>query len=244
MTTKVPDNTPDDNAPDDNTPESPSRLLSMVRAIAISPADAADIASKYGHQARRDHPKESEADRQDRVAKKIVKRYAALSATVGGASGLAGVVPGIGTAIAIGGAVADAAISIKFQVDMVMCLAATYGYDLNSADAQNLAMLIAISGSLEKAGVAAGGQFATKAGVRLLRTYLRGAVLQLLKELFKKFGIIFTRKALEKAIPFGIGVALGAGLNYGLTLYVGNQAIQLFRLDREDGGPAVTLGGG
>ncbi|WP_204304959.1 hypothetical protein, partial [Stenotrophomonas maltophilia] len=52
-----------------------------------------------------------------------------------------------------------------------------------------------------------------------------------LKELFKKIGITFTRKALEKAIPFGIGVVIGSGANYALTKYVGNTARSWFEAD-------------
>ena len=42
--------------------------------------------------------------------------------------------------------------------------------------------------------------------------------------MFKKLGITFTRKALEKAIPFGIGVVISGGANYAITQFVGNQA--------------------
>jgi hypothetical protein len=45
---------------------------------------------------------------------------------------------------------------------------------------------------------------------------------------------MFTRKALEKALPFGIGVAFGAGGNYALTRYVGAQAKHWFVLDRDE----------
>lgn len=222
--------------------EDPSRLLSAVRTIAISPADAARIVANYRAQAQRDAPDADEHDLQDRVAKKVVERYCKLAATAGAATALPGIIPGAGTAIAVGGAVADAAVSMKFQVDMSLCLAAAYGYDLAHEDAQHLAFLIAVTGSLEKVGVGASANFATKAGVRLLRTYLRGATLQIVKELFKKLGITFTRKALEKAIPFGVGVVIGAGANYALTRYVGKQATDWFRLDRADGGPGATLG--
>jgi hypothetical protein len=56
-------------------------------------------------------------------------------------------------------------------------------------------------------------------------------VLVTIREWFKKIGITFTRKALEKAAPFGIGVVIGATANYALTRYVGAQAIEWFSLD-------------
>lgn len=223
--------------------EDPGRLLSAVRAIAISPADAQDIAQKYMTQVKAQHAHKSHEEHQDLVADKIIARYCKLASLTGGASGVVGIVPGLGTALAAtGGALADAAASMKFQVDMAMCLASTYGYDINNADAQNLSLLIAAGGTLEKAGVEAGVKFASQAGVRLLRQYLKGAALQALKELFKKLGIVFTRKALEKALPFGIGVVVGSTANYYLTRYVGRQAKEWFRIDRANGGPEATLG--
>jgi hypothetical protein len=225
--------------------DEPSRLLSAVRAVAISPASARKKVENYASQARKALPNASEAEIQDLVADKLIHHYAKLAGGVGGATGLVGIIPGLGTvAGAIGGAFGDTVASMKFQADMAMCLAHNYGYDLTDDDARNLALMIAAGGVLEKAGANAGTRLATKAGVNLLRQYLRGAALQALKELFKKVGLVFTRKALEKALPFGIGAALGLTANYYLTLYVGKQAVDWFYLDRELGGPAATLGQG
>ena len=40
-------------------------------------------------------------------------------------------------------------------------------------------------------------------------------------------------KAIEKSVPFGIGVALSGTGNYALTGYVGRQAMAWFELDAE-----------
>lgn len=214
--------------------DKPGQLLRLVQALIISPQDAQALADNYHRQARHEAPRESEQQRQDRVAQKIVARYARISSLVGGASGLTGLIPGMGTAVAVlGGATGDTALTMKLQVDMTMCLAANYGYDLTSDDGLHLAFLLAAGGALEKAGVEAGTRLASQAGVRMLRQYLRGAALKTIKELFKQLGVVFTRKALEKAVPFGVGVALGSGANYYLTRYVGQQAITWFRLDRD-----------
>jgi hypothetical protein len=114
-----------------------------------------------------------------------------------------------------------------------MCLAETFGHDVEGADARYLSFIIAAGGALEKAGVEAGAKLGSKAGVTMVRQYLRGAALQAVKELFKKLGIVFTRKALEKAIPFGVGVVLGASGDYALTRYIGAQAKKWFILDRD-----------
>lgn len=220
------------------------RLLQVVKQIAISPEEATAIATRYADQFRAKYPQATADDIQDFVADAIIRRYARWAGAVGAATGVAAIFPGIGTVIAtVGGATADAAVSMKLQVDMSMCLAAGYGYDLTNTDAQHLAFLIAATGSLEKLGGEAAKKFANQAGVRLLRQYVRGAALQTLKALFRRVGIVFTRKALEKALPFGIGVAIGGTANFYLTKFVGNQAKTWFIIDRADGGPAVTLGG-
>lgn len=210
-----------------------SRLLKAVQAIAISPAEAKKIGERYEKQSRKKYPNDSDWQHQERVADAIISRYSKYAAMVGGASALPSTIPGLGTAISMtGGTVADMTVSMKLQVDMCMCIAAAFGYDVETQDAQYLTFLIASGGVIEKAGVSGGVNFASKAGVRLLRQYLVGATLQAVKATFRRAGIVFTKKALEKALPFGVGVAAGGGGNYVLTRYVGNQAKQWFVIDR------------
>ncbi len=217
------------------------KLLKAVEAIAISPADAKAIVKRLWLQSEAEHPKDGDAQHQERVANHIVSRYAKLAASAGGITALSGVIPGVGTAVAtLGGGVTDALVGMKLQVDMCMCLAEAFGHDLESPDARYLSFIIAAGGALEKAGVDVGAKVGSKAGVTMVRQYLKGAALQAVKELFKKLGIVFTRKALEKAIPFGIGVVLGASGDYALTRYVGAQAKKWFILDRDTPGGDVS----
>jgi uncharacterized protein (DUF697 family) len=209
-----------------------SRLLKLITAVAISPNNAKALVESYRLRSERQHPHESPNDRRRRISRGIVKRYARLAAI--SATALPGAVPGFGTALAmLGGGTADTGICIKLQVDMCMCLAECYGHDLTSEDARHLSMLLALFGTLEGLGEAASVKLGTKAGVTMLQKYLRGAVLQTLKRAFAVIGVRFTRKALEKTIPFGVGVAAGVGLNYSITRYVGDQATQWLSLEGE-----------
>lgn len=215
--------------------EEDSRLLKAVEAIAISPTDAKHLVSQYQKQAKKSHPQKSEAEINKIVGKKIISRYCKMSAVSGGTTALAGIVPGVGTAVSmIGGGLTDATVSMKLQVDMCMCLAETYGWDLTTQDAKHLSFLIAVGGALEQTGTTAATAIASKAGVRMVKTYLTGAILVTIKEMFKKIGIVFTRKALEKSIPFGIGVVIGTSANYALTKYVGNSALDWFILESQE----------
>jgi uncharacterized protein (DUF697 family) len=227
---------------DETKPENESRLLKAVESIAISPQDAKALVAQYRSQVKSSKPKASDHEIQALVADKIISRYAKMSATSGGVTALAGVIPGLGTAVAmVGGGLTDATIGMKFQVDMCMCLADTFGWDLTSEDARQLAFMIAAGGSLEKFGVEVGTALASKAGVNMVRQYLKGAALAAVKEMFKRIGITFTRKALEKAIPFGVGVVIGSAANYALTKYVGKTALGWFTTDRDMGNEPVIV---
>jgi hypothetical protein len=210
------------------------KLLQAVQAVAMDPEEAHQLVEKYEKQLRAANPSITSQECSARVADKVTKRYAKLSGLAGGASALPATVPGVGTAVgSTVGAAGDVVACMKFQVDMTMCMAAAYGYDLSDEDARHMSFLIAAGGAVEKAGAEGTARIASKAGVKLVKQHLKGATLQAVKAAFRKVGITFTRKALEKAIPFGVGVVVGSTFNYGLTRYVGAQARDWFVIDAE-----------
>ena len=226
----------------DNADDRGSRLLRAVESIAISPADAQRLAGQYltkcgggkdgNGSGRSGAPDEPTPRDRRRAADRIIRRYSRLAASFGGATALAGVVPGLGTALAtLAGGLADTAACMKLQVDMCMCLAAVFGYDITSEDTRHLVYLIAATGAVERAGVKGTVHVGSKAGVKMLRQYLQGAALQAVKQAFKKVGVTFTRKALEKTIPFGVGVVVSGTANYLLTRFVGGEARKWFEID-------------
>jgi hypothetical protein len=62
-----------------------------------------------------------------------------------------------------------------------------------------------------------------------VRKHLAGPALAAVKAIFRRIGVTFTRTALEKALPFGIGAVIGFSANKGLTWYVGNNAHHYFK---------------
>ncbi|TFW34310.1 EcsC family protein [Pseudomonas putida] len=217
--------------------ESSSSLMKMVEAIAISPQDARDLVAQYQAQARKASPSASEQKIEDTVVDKIISRYSKLAATSGAATALPGVIPGIGTAVsAVGGGLADISVCMKLQIDMTMCLAVAINGKMSNEDAKHMSYIIALYGSLEQMGTTGTTRIASKAGVRMVKKYLTGPVLHVIKDLFKKIGITFTQKAAAKVIPFGIGVVVGGTANYALTKYVGKTARDTFRLSLKEEG--------
>lgn len=212
-----------------------SLVLDLVHKFAISPEDTQAIVKNYQSRYKAKYPNVKHEVMQNYIAKRLIKKYAKLCGAVGAASALTGVVPGLGTALAaIGGTATDVVVCMKLEVDMCMCLAQNYDWDINTEEARHLIFLIAAGTTLEKLGTETSSKIASKAGVKLLQKYLKGATLKITKELFKKIGVTFTRKALVKIIPFGFGVIFGGTANYYLTKYVGKQANKWFIIERDE----------
>lgn len=206
------------------------QLLKAIELILADPKnikkEALNLFRKY--EARYAESK-SEAKLQDMVAKKIISNYSYYATFVGGSTALTGVVPGLGTVIAIsGGAVADTALTMKYQIEMVMALAVIYGHDIEQEEEKRICMMVAGLGAISEAGKKSGKAVGSKAFVQIVRRYLKGGTLVFLKEVFRKVGITFTRKGLEKSIPFGVGVVIGGVSNKALTVYVGSKARSFF----------------
>ncbi|UGA37645.1 hypothetical protein JOS77_27350 [Chromobacterium haemolyticum] len=94
---------------------------------------------------------------------------------------------------------------MKYQIEMTMALAVAYGHDILLEEEKRLCLIIAGLGTVNEAAKEGGKAMASKAFINMTKQYLKGATLKAVKEIFKKVGIIFTRKALEKSIPFGVG---------------------------------------
>ncbi len=209
--------------------------MKMVQAIAISVEDARDLVERYKTQARKTHPKASNEKIIKVVTDKIIKRYSKLAMTSGAVTAIPGAFPGVGTAVGVlGGGTVDVTACMKLQIDMTMCLGVAINGKLSNEDAKHMSFVIALCGTLEQFGSTTVTRVGTKAGVKMVNTYLTGATLQIIKELFKKIGIEFTKKAAAKAIPFGIGIVVGGTANYALTKYVGNAARQAFHISLEE----------
>lgn len=207
----------------------------LLKAIEMILADPVDIKNETEQLIRKFENRYSDEipdDKiKDKIAKKIISNYSYYCAFVGGATALTGVIPGLGTVIAtFGGATADAALSMKYQIEMVMALAVVYNHDISIEEKKRLCLIVAGLGAINEAGKKGAKAISNKAFVKMTQQYLKGATLQAVKEIFKKVGITFTRKAAEKAIPFGIGVIIGFSANKGLSWYVGTKAHDFFRI--------------
>lgn len=214
----------------------------LLKAIELVLADPAEIKREAEALHQRYHEKYRDEKQDHEIAElavaKIISNYSYFAAFVGGATALTGVIPGLGTVLAtFGGATADAALSMKYQIEMTMAIAVIYGHDIRIEEEKRLCLIVAGLGAMSQATKEGTKAVGSKAFVKMTQQYLKGATLQAVKEIFKKVGITFTRKAVEKAIPFGVGVIIGCSANKGLTWYVGGKARDFFQVYRDPGCP-------
>lgn len=207
----------------------------LLKAVELLLADAKDIKSETSsllEKFKLAHPAKELSQIRNLAVKKIISNYSYYSAFAGGATALAGVIPGLGTAITIfGGAMADAALSMKYQIEMTMSIAAVYGHNILLDEEKRICMVVAGLGAINETVKEGGKAIGSKAFIKMAEQYLKGSTLQAVKEIFKKVGITFTQKAVTKGIPFGVGVVIGFSVNRGLTWYVGTKARDFFSTD-------------
>jgi hypothetical protein len=168
-------------------------------------------------------------DRTLSVANEIIERYARTCGRVGSLTAASSIIPGIGTVVALVGATAaDLAISMKYQIEMVMALAHLYGRDISTEEEQRLCYAVAGLGVATQAGLLSFKRFSIKSLSEVARRMLKTRAKRWLINLFKMIGLRFTQRGLLRAIPFGVGVVLGYTSNKKLTRYVGRRARDYF----------------
>lgn len=207
------------------------KLLQAIELILANPEDIKRESLLLMDKIKKANYDKQESDIRQIASEKIISNYSYYAAFAGGTTALTGVIPGIGTAVAVGGGAADAVASMKFQIEMTMALATIYGHDILVEEEKRLCYIIAGLGAISEAAKEGGKTVGSKAFVKLVQQHLKGTTLQAVKEIFKKLGITFTRKAFEKAIPFGIGVVIGFSANKGLSWYIGSKARDFFTAD-------------
>lgn len=206
-------------------------ILKAVEIIIASPESIQKQVQQMEAKYTKKYSKKLNEDQiKDKVADHIISNYSYYTAFAGGTSALPGVIPGLGTAVAmVGGATTDAALTMKWEIEMVMSLATVYGVDITIDEEQRLCYLVAACGVMNEAAKKGAKGIGAQSVKRMVQQYLKGPTLLAVKAAFRKVGITFTRKALEKSIPFGVGVVVGTSSNKIMTLYVGKKAKDFFR---------------
>lgn len=115
-----------------NSDEGKPAILKAIEMIIASPESIQEEVRQLEQKYYKKYSKKMKEDQlQDKVAQHIISNYSYHTAFTGGATALTGVIPGIGTVIAaVGGTTADAAVTMKWEIEMVMALPTVYGRDI------------------------------------------------------------------------------------------------------------------
>lgn len=141
----------------------------------------------------------------DQLVERLIKRKCQQTAVIGAASAGSGLIPGIGTVVALTvGTVADVGATLRLQTELVMEIAAVHGHRLSPAEKRRVVMLVG--------GLSAGGSRALAQG---------GARLSL--------GLTqrFAQRWLARLVPLA-GVGASAGVNAVSTYLIGRRAHAYF----------------
>jgi hypothetical protein len=173
------------------------------------------------------HPDASPQD----IARLLMYRRSKGSAIGGAISALPGAFPGVGTAAEIGAGLADAAALVYVQVALVLAIAAAFDHHLEAHDerASDVRIVLALDAGVAKFG---------KRGVVELADGepLTGHDRTLTEELNRELGGMVVKRTarrrvrtmLGREIPFGVGVAIGAGANFKAVRHTGRTALRYY----------------
>lgn len=205
-------------------------LLKAIELILAKPAEIRKTVRTTKERFSKRHGKDlSEADLKDKLADRLIAFYSTRAGLSGGATAIVGIVPGMGTVVKLfGGTTADIALCLKYQVEMSMALADLYGHDIETEADRKRFYIIAGLSTINMEAVKQGSDQAANIFSRMVQRYLQQATAETIRILFRKVSITLSKKALQKAIPFGIGAVIGFSSNKALTWMVGQRVKTYF----------------
>ena len=159
------------------------------------------------------------------VANKIIQKYSNRSAISGGAAALPGIIPGLGSLAAFaGGTLIDAALILKYEVEMVQALSWLHGFDIREEKERQIALLLASVNTYEsKSGRNFFVDLAETQGTAIWN-YGPRQVSKMIVSVMTKIALLSLSKGFVRALPF-VGIAVGGGMNKVLTQKVGKQSV-------------------
>jgi len=207
-------------------------LLVIVNAVAPSfesvKAEIQELKSSY--------PKKSKHELANLYGNRLRKKYT----SVGIASALPSVIPGVGTAIQIATEIAtisgDLALMLRWMAANSYGIALIYEKDIKLEFNQEFVKILGVWCGVIQSAKIASTKVATKVAVVQFNKNVSGKVLQKINQkvsttIFTKYGTKRGGIALGKLIPFGVGALVGGGFNYFTMDRFKKAAITYFNTD-------------
>ena len=173
------------------------------------------------------------------IARLLIYQRSKLSAIGGAVSALPGAFPGVGTATEIGAGLADAVALVYTQVALVLAVAAAFDHDLEAHDdrAADVRIVLALDAGVARFGK--GGVVELADGEPLKphdRTLSAGPQPRARRHGRQATARRRVRTLLGRELPFGVGVAIGAGSNFKAIRHTGRTALRYYEFTA----PAAT----
>lgn len=166
---------------------------------------------------RRRHPQLSNRE----LCELIVKNKSRWCAGSGAVTSLPGVVPGLGTLVAVfGGTALDVTAVSYFMTEMILQMAAVYGRDLHIPGVSREALWVFMSA----VGTDAVGKGLSKAAVKQLS---RQAFVKIIQDLLLTLGIRTSQRTVFRILPL-VGSVLCGIINYHICKKIGLAAARYY----------------
>lgn len=170
----------------------------------------------------------------DQLALELIRSTRRRIAATGALSGAVSIAPGLGTVLAVGTITSQAVYALEQEVELVLGIAMIFGHELSSSDQRVLEALVVVgitSGAVklrEDVLVAGGENLALVAFRRLPSLILRHGGGRMMTRVLSKLATTGTAKVAARVIPFGVGVAAGAGFDWLAVTALGRAAIKYY----------------
>jgi hypothetical protein len=168
----------------------------------------------YLDRIRRRHPEMSPAE----VVRQLERRYLAAAVGVGGASGAAAAVPGVGTAASIASAAAEVTAFVSASAMYVLALAELNQVPVSDPELRRALVMSVLVGEGGAAVLGSGERgWAHVLAKRTDKDKIPGMNAYLGRLLLRRLGTRQGALLVGRALPLGIGAAIGAGGNAALA---------------------------
>ena len=173
------------------------------------------------------------APRPAELIAKLERHYLSAVVGIGGASGAAAAVPGVGTAAALASGAAEIAAFVSATAMFVLAVAEVHGLPVSDPEVRRALVLAVLLGESAEAALTYGAfeapHWAQVLGRTASRDRVAGVNARLAKLALGRFGRRQGVLALGRALPLGIGAGIGAVGNAALArgaIGVGAQGVR------------------
>lgn len=174
------------------------------------------VVQRYLQRVRQRDPALSPAQ----VVRQLERRYLTAVIGIGGASGAAAAVPGVGAAASLASGAAEVTAFVSASTLYVLALAELYGVPVSDPQVRRalvLAVLVGEAGGLALRDTAAEGHWAQVLAHSVPRERITALNGYLGRLVLRRLGARQGALLVGRALPLGVGAAIGAGGNLALA---------------------------